>query len=178
MAGGHTLFGRTLGRDVHTDQPVAHRSDDRGDLPKRIRDEAGSPTQGRRRQTSFVRPPSRSIDANKIISDALDGTPDVFIVTRAPAAAQSIPALLGRYTCRGVCGLMRRMHSVAIGLSIVLPLLCGCATLPRQAYSLVDQERAKIAGYAGIRHWADGSPAAFAASKRRRLFVLTTNIDA
>jgi hypothetical protein len=32
--------------------------------------------------------------------------------------------------------------------------LCGCARLQRETFSQVDQERATVAGYAGIRGWA------------------------
>lgn len=46
----------------------------------------------------------------------------------------------------------------AAGAILALASLVGCASLPREAFTRLEQERAAVAGYGRIREWADASP--------------------
>ncbi|MDC7789994.1 patatin-like phospholipase family protein [Rhodoplanes sp. TEM] len=46
----------------------------------------------------------------------------------------------------------------AAGALLALASLAGCASLPREAFTRLEQERAAVAGYGRIREWADASP--------------------
>lgn len=42
-------------------------------------------------------------------------------------------------------------------LVLMLLLVAGCASIPRESFTLGDQQQAEVSGFSNIRHWADAS---------------------